>query len=395
MSRYAAPAAGLLVLALAAGALAGCTGDRTGSNDPTPSSAGTGGSPTGGPSGSTPSSTPAASPSTSGAGRALPPGGTAERPLVLTAGTDLLDWSAVPGSVQDTVTTNGPWRLSVTQDGSESHLEGPGSSSGSGSSAGSRDRVTDALLDADWAVVVTGDRQESRPSRAEVTDLATGRSFTLDGSSDVPTTTGGTWALGQGHLLHATVHRGAYCIASVDLASRTSRLGWCAPARHGFSAAHVTPAGDSLLTFDDSHPSCRTLVSLDGTAVTPLPGVPDCKGWDALLTPDGAVWSVVPKETQVEAAHFYARSGRGYYDLGPGNAGSLLWCGGSAYFGRDPQRQGDPARLMRWTPGAGLDTVYASRPGHAFLAESRCGGDVLTVTSLSQGGDEQVSARTR
>ena len=39
----------------------------------------------------------------------------------------------------------------------------------------------------------------------------------------MPTTNGGTWALGEGHLLHATIDdSGAYCLASVDLASRAA-----------------------------------------------------------------------------------------------------------------------------------------------------------------------------
>ena len=41
-------------------------------------------------------------------------------------------------------------------------------------------------------------RHEQRPSRATVTDLETGKTFEINGRSDVPTTTGGTWALGDG-----------------------------------------------------------------------------------------------------------------------------------------------------------------------------------------------------
>ena len=102
---------------------------------------------------------------------------------------------------------------------------------------------------------------------------------------------------------------------------------------------------------------------------------------------------MVPKDNQVEDAHFFASIGDGYYDLGPGTSGSLLWCGGAAYFVRDPQRDSDPARLMRWSTDGVLDVVYES-PGHgeAFLAEPRCGGDRLTVTALSSAGDEQVTA---
>ena len=104
------------------------------------------------------------------------------------------------------------------------------------------------------------------------------------------------------------------------------------------------------------------------------------------------MWSVIPKERQVESAHFYARAGDGYFDLGPGTAGTLAWCAGAAYFVRDPQREGDPAALMRWSAGTGLAVVYQSPGGQAFLGEPRCGGDTLTVTAMAEDGDEQVSA---
>ncbi|GCD90462.1 hypothetical protein [Nocardioides sp. LS1] len=374
MRRYAATAA-LLAATLA---LAGCTADKkplAGKPHATASSG-------------SPSSSPSTSPGTPPATPALPAGGTADEPALVVADRDLLDWSPVGGSTEATVTTNGDWSLTVDKSGSQADLEGPSSASGSGSSG---ERVTDAFLDDQWAVVVFEDKQETAPSRATVTDLATGKTFDIDGHSDVPTTVGGTWAMGEGHVLHATVHGQGYCVASVDLATRKSTLGWCAPQRHGFNGARITPAGDSLLTFDDSHPSCRTVVALDGTTTTPFEGVEDCHGWDGLVTDDGAVWSVVPQENNVETARFFARSGDAYYDLGPGSSGSLVWCAGSAYFARDPQQDGDPARLMRWTPGAGLDVVYESKGGQAFLAEPRCGGDTMTVTSLAQGGDEQVS----
>ena len=155
----------------------------------------------------------------------------------------------------------------------------------------------------------------------------------------------------------------------------------------------VTPAGTSLLTFDDSQPACRTVAAGDGTQITPFPGVPECKGWDGLLIDDGAVWSIIPKEQQIDSADVYARVGDGYFDLGPGTSGTLEWCAGASYFVRDPQRDGDPAALMRWTPDDGLSVVYESPRGHAFLDRPRCGGNTLTVTAFAQGGDEQVTAR--
>jgi hypothetical protein len=320
-----------------------------------------------------------------------PSGGTAEDPVALEPTTELLDWRPESGPVRASVTRSGDWTLTVRGDGYS--LDGPSRSSGSAASPDGR-RVSDALLDEDWAVVVHQDKAEQRPGIAEVIELATGRAFRLDGRSDVPTTNGGTWALGGGRVLYATIGPGAtYCVASVDLASRTSTLGWCAPRRHGFNGARITPAGTSLLTFDDAQPSCRTVVALAGSEATPFAGVPDCHGWDGLLTDDGAVWSVIPRESRIEDAHFYARSGDGYLDLGPGAAGSLTWCGGAAYFARDPQREGDPAALMRWSSADGLTVAYESPGGQAFLSEPRCGGDTITVTALAEDGDEQVSAR--
>jgi hypothetical protein len=385
LRRYAVPAAALLIAPLVT--LAACSDgdgtakapDRSASTAPATSSTAT--------------SHPA-SPSSRGSSTAAvaPTGGTADRPTVLTARTRLLDWRQVPGSVDDTVTRSGDWTLTVDKSETEARIEGPGS--GSGISAGPRQRISDALIDGQYAVVVLQDRQETRPSSAQVVDLQHGgKTFTIDGSSDVPTTNGGTWALGRGELLHATIHRGSYCIASVDLATRKSSLGWCAPPRHGFNSAEITPAGESLLTFDDSRPACRTVVRLSLTEVTPFEGVPDCKAWDGVVTGDGAVWSVIPREREVEAAHAYARSGDAYFDLGPSASGTLTWCGDAAYFSRDPQRDNEPAQLMRWNAEDGLEVVYESAGGHAFLTPPRCGGDTITVTALAQSGDEQVSAR--
>lgn len=390
LRRYAAPAAALL-LGTTLG-LSGCSGDGpgkptaqegSGSAEPSPTES----SPTG-PTSSDPSD-PGGDPSSP----STLEGGTAERPAVPTAQERILDWQRVPGPVEDEVTRSGPWTLRVDQSGTSASLEGPDSASGI--APGPRQKVSDALVDGDWAVVVMQDEQETRPSSAQVRDLRTGKEFTIDGSSDVPTTNGGTWALGDGTLLHATIHRGAYCTATVDLATRKSTLGWCAPKRHGFNSARATPAGWSLLTFDDSRPvACRTVVRLDGGEVTPFEGVPDCKAWDGLVTDDGAVWSVIPRERAVESAEIHARSGDGWFDLGPATSGSLTWCGGAAYFVRDPQRDQDPARLMRWSADSGLETVYETTGGHAFLETPRCGGDTITVTARAQSGDEQVSAPT-
>jgi len=216
LRRYAVPAAALLIAPLVT--LAACSDgdgtarapDRSASTAPATSS--------------TAPSHPA-SPSSRGSSTAAvaPTGGTADRPTVLTARTKLLDWRQVPGSVDDTVTRSGDWTLTVDKSETEARIEGPGS--GSGISAGPRQRISDALIDGQYAVVVLQDRQETRPSSAQVVDLQHGgKTFTLDGGSDVPTTNGGTWALGRGELLHATIHRAP--TASPRSTSRRGSPAW-------------------------------------------------------------------------------------------------------------------------------------------------------------------------
>jgi hypothetical protein len=305
-----------------------------------------------------------------------------------------LDWTPAPGRVSDTITVAGDWTLTVTEKGDRALLRGPTQAT---VIAGRRGRISEALIDGKYAVIVVSDKLEEQPGRATVVDLATGDSFTLDGGSDVPTVNGGTWALGEGHVLHATYGPGrAYCLASVDLASGDSTITWCAPARNGFSNARIAPGGDSLMTFDDSQPSCRSVVAVDGDTVTELPGVTPCKAWDAVLLTGSRVWSVVPKDGQIEAAHLYAAAGDAAFDLGPGKSGTLVACHGAAYFARDPQRDGDPAQVLRWSDDGSLSVVYESPAGGpAFIAgPPRCGGDRLTVTALTAGGDEQVVAVT-
>jgi len=363
----------LALAALLSTGLAGCSDD---SGDPT---GGDGYSPT-------PSESP-----TSASPRPIPSGGTAGDPAQAEETAALLNWSPVPGPADDTVTVSSNWTLGYSQEGAEAVLDGPRPAT---VRAPNGFRISDALIDGEYAVVTAEDEQAGKPNVATVIDLASGEKFTVDGSSDVPTTTGGTWAIGERTLLHATIGSGrTYCLASVDLASRKSTQGWCAPPRHGFNDARITGAGTSVLTFDDQRPSCRTVAEVTGTELTPFPDVKECKGWDGALLDGGAIWSVVPQENRIEAALFFARVGDGYFDLGPGTSGSLAPCAGSAYFVREPQRDGDPARLMRWTPDGELTVAYETgKGGQATLSSPRCGGDTITVTALTSKGDEQVSA---
>jgi hypothetical protein len=376
-------------LAAAALVLAGCSSQASSNTTEPPSSPPTSSaSTTSTPTASTGSTKPTASTSTATTG---PSGGTSTAPAPVTPVTRLLAWQDVGGSTQDTVTVGSTWRVTVVNGGARALLTGPSKET---IPAGAGYQITDAYLDEQHALVVSEDKLAEKPDVATVVDLATGKTTTLNGSSNPPTSVGGTWALGQGRVVHATTgpHQ-AYCVASVDLASGTGSVGYCVPPRHGFSRATITPDGETLLTFDAAHPSCRTPVTVAGSQVTPLPGVIACKGWDSAALPNGAIWSVTPNPNRIEAAHFYARSGSGWFDLGGGTSGSLVVCGNAAYFGRDPAGNGDPATLLRWTPDGGLDTVFASKgSGNAFLAPPRCGGGRLTVNAYASAGDQEMTA---
>jgi hypothetical protein len=361
MSRVRRAIALCLVPGLALAALAGCSSEK----DPDP-----------------PKPSAQASPA--------PDGGTPDQPAPIQATKSLMEWVPAPGAVVNTVTTNGTWFLTVEASGKAYRLDGPDQSLGTGQDT---TRITNALLDTDWAVVVRQDQGAKKPATAEITDLSNGKQFTIDQDSDVPTISGGTWALGGDTVAHATVGPGGgYCVATVDLASQESTIAWCAAAKHGFNAAHVTANGTAVLGFDDAKPSCRTVGTVADGQFDAFPGVPECKAWEgAMLGDDAAVWSVIPKENDVDAAEFFARAGDEYYDLGPGTSGTLVPCADAAYFVRDPQLEGDPAALLRWD-GSSLTIVYEAPPGQSFLEAPRCGDAALVVSALSEGGDEQVMA---
>ena len=317
--------------------------------------------------------------------------GSPARPVAAPVEDALLDWKNVPGSTDDLVTVGDGWTLTVPAGGGSARLRGPKPMT---IRAADHSSISDAFLDDTRALVIDEDRFAAEPDHAVLVDLDSGRTTTLDGRSDPPTVVGGTWALGAHTLVHATSGpRHRYCLATVDLSRGSGTTGWCAEPRHGFSRASVTDDGITLMTFDDHHPSCRTLNIVEGSQLTPLPGVTHCKGWDSALLGGTAVWSVVPNQRRIEAAHFYARTERGWWDLGPGTSGSLVVCGGSAFFTRDQGSRADAAQLLRWSPDeTALTVAYASTgTGNAFLAPPRCGGTHLTVTAYSQAGDQQVT----
>lgn len=304
--------------------------------------------------------------------------------------TNLLDWQSLGEPERNTVIRSPGWVLSVPDSGGEARLVGRDSEETI--PAGRGRRITDVFLDGRHAVVVAQDRAERRPQAITVIELEPYAAMTV--RSPRPGT-GGPVAYDGGTLTYATYRPGGeFCLATYDVAAGSGEKGYCAPQRQGFSNASVSPAGIGLMTFDDTRPvSCRTLVRVDGTRTTTVPGVPDCTGWDVLLTGTGAVWSTLPHEKRVERGDFFATVDGSVTSLGPGTTGTLTWCGDSAYFVRDAQKDRDKARLLRWTPDDELVVAYETRGlGEAFLAPPECADGVLTVTAYAETGDERVWA---
>ena len=301
----------------------------------------------------------------------------------------LLDWTATGGTPEDRRIVGAEWTSLVSPDGAEVTFDGP--ERVVVPARGGR-VISEVLMDDDWAVAVSQDEQETRPSIATVVDLASGETHRV---TRPPPGSGGSWAMYAGRLRYATYDRaGDYCLADVDVASGTGDLGYCAPRRHGFSRVSMGAAGNALMTFDDARPvACRTLNLHRDDRLVPVEGAEPCTGWDVAATPDGAIWSTVADERRSEEGEFFASAADGgVTGLGPGTTGTLTTCGDSAFFVRDPQRAGQPARLMRWT-GDTLEVAYESqRGGEAFLAPPSCAGRVLTVSAFAEGGDEQVWA---
>ena len=366
--------------ALLLGLLAGCGTDEPA--EPAPSSASP--SDTGSPSSSgtpTPLETPSQTPSQT----ATPAPSTGGE---VTPTTALLDWSPVAASVDGLVVQGVEWSVRVNPAGTRAKVAGPGP--GRRVAAGPGRRIDQVLLDDEWLVVVAQAKDDKRPARATVLELATGESRR-------PTprpAPGGGWAMHGGTLRYPTTGpEGTYCLAAFHLPSGQGEVDYCAPPRHGFSHVVASSTTTALMTFDDTRPvSCRTLATLTDGVAEPVAGVPDCVGWDVAATPTGTVWSVLPDEQQVEAGRFHATADATTYDLGLGATGTLTPCGDSVYFARNAAG-GRPAQLLRWTPQGTLEVVYAARgTGPGFLAEPACAGNVLTVTSFGAGGDEVVSA---
>ncbi|MDR7253358.1 hypothetical protein J2X46_002343 [Nocardioides sp. BE266] len=332
-------------------------------------------------------------PDTSGSaepGTTEPTGGTLEDPAVAEPTENLLDWRNT-GALPRTRYVKGPaWEALGSEDDSTVDLARDGDALSI--AAGSGRTISEVLMTEDWAVVVRQDKAETDPSEVDVVDLATGKQSALAGPAPA---SGGSWALVGGDLYYPTYGDGrAYCLATSALADSNGEDAWCAPKGHGFSGLTASDRGIGIMTFDDAKPvSCRTVNLFVNGAPEPIDGPAECLGWDVAAAADGAVWSEVPKPRRQEEAHFHASAYGAYFDLGPGLTGSLVPCGDSQFFVRDPQGPDEPARLMRWTPGHTLEVAYESASvGNAFLLEPTCGGGVLTISSFGEKGDEQVWA---
>lgn len=301
-----------------------------------------------------------------------------------------LDWQPVPGSVDDVVTISGRWTLTVADDGRSATLDGPRPRTVDAAAGFS---ISDALVDGQYAVVVAEHDRASRPNDVTVVDLRRGREV----DAPVEPGVGGAFALGSG-LLASTATRGRdYCVGVVDLLAGSGSPGPCVPPRQGISNLDVGPAGVTAMTFDDSRPSCRTLNRVEGAEFSPLTGVTECRGWEAVVSETFAIWGEVADERRIEEGTYFVDSGAGPVELGPATTGSLTWCGDAAYVVRDPQRSSDPARLLRVDVEAGTtEVVYeTAATGKAFLSEPRCGGGDLTITAYTDEGDEQLTASLR
>ncbi|CAM3506952.1 hypothetical protein [Nocardioides zeicaulis] len=338
-----------------------------------------------------PSTAPTRAPTSDDAGPAGAVDGTREDPTVVEPTDALLDWqdTGVPAGVGyvkgpkwEALSDEGRTRVDLQADGMSASVV-----------AGGGRTISEVLMSEDWAVVVRQDEAETDPSQVVAIDLATGKERDLVSPAAA---SGGSWALTGGDLHYPTYgDGGAYCLATSALADANGEDGWCAPARSGFSGLTASEDGIGMMTFDDARPvACRTLNLLDGSGVPqPVEGPTECLGWDVAATPDGVVWSEVPKPRRQEQAHLYASVDGAYADLGPGTTGSVLPCGGSVFFVRDPQSPDEPARLMRWTPDHALEVAYASTStGNAFLGKPVCGGGVITLSSFGEQGDEHVWA---
>ena len=137
-----------------------------------------------------------------------------------------------------------------------------------------------------------------------------------------------------------------------------------------------------------------SLVTLSGDAegpgkdITPVPGVPACKGSQAVTLDGSTVWSMVPDEHRYQQIHVYASAADGgVTDLGLGVNNTLVHCGESIFWARNATGS-TPAALMRWD-GSALTTAYESQ---GFLGQPLCAGDRINIAESGTNRDRQLTA---
>ena len=311
-----------------------------------------------------------------------------------------LDWKPLPGDPAATITTNGDWTLTIAASGRSWSLRSTGKGAGRnrfGASAPRGEQIMKAGLNGSFAVVVYGTEAGDRPETAVVTDLSRQRTSTIDAAHGRTPASDTSWSLSGTRLWYATGGAGGapYCLVTAHLDTGRSAVGWCADAHHGFTNIMATDGPTAMMTFDDARPtSCRTLVTLSGDVegpgkdVTPVPGVPACKGSQAVTLDGSTVWSMVPDEHRYQQIHVYASAADGgVTDLGLGVNNTLVHCGDSVFWAKNATGSA-PAALMRWD-GSALTTAYESR---GFLGQPLCAGDRINIAESGTGRDRQLTA---
>ena len=135
-------------------------------------------------------------------------------------------------------------------------------------------------------------------------------------------------------------------------------VAWCAERREGWSNPTALPRRRGV---DDLRRPPAGLLPQPGETgghrpPTPVDGTPElCTGSERSATSDGAVWSTVPNERQIERGDFFARAGEATYDLGPGvndtRPGAVTRPGSPATRPAASPRScsaGRPTRRSRW-----------------------------------------------
>ena len=172
-------------------------------------------------------------------------------------------------------------------------------------------------------MVVPQDKAETAANVATVIDLADRRAARPRRLRS-PTTTGGTWALGDGDLCYPTIGDGrAYCLARSTWPTRTARTAGAPRRARASTTSTAASTASGMMTFDDPRPPCRTVALVDGSGYPAVEGARSATAGTARCSTTEPSGRWCRKTSRIEAAHFYAPVGGGYFDLGPGTSGSL------------------------------------------------------------------------